>query len=195
MAGDNSTLGDIGKTRSPSYFAVAGLTALAIVLKLKFFEIPYPAFPVFKYDLSGVPLAIIAYLSLKTYTASISVFLVVSIAMGLDPIGMAMKVLAESSTCIPLVIITRGKQVERRWEFRGVAVSTLVRVASMTILNLIVTPHWLLIARWAGNYDEAFAMTLGLMPHVWIFNASIGLIVSTMAVETIRVLRKAGYLV
>ena len=195
MAGDNSTLGDIGKTRSPSYFAVAGLTALAIVLKLKFFEIPYPAFPVFKYDLSGVPLAIIAYLSLKTYMASILVFLVVSIAMGLDPIGMAMKVLAESSTCIPLVIITRGKQVERRWEFRVVAVSTLVRVASMTILNLIVTPHWLLIARWAKNYDEAFALTLGLLPHVWIFNASIGLIVSTMAVETIRVLRKAGYLV
>jgi len=195
MARDNSTLGDIGKTRSPSYFAVAGLTALAIVLKLKFFEIPYPAFPVLKYDLSGVPLAIIAYLSLKTYMASILVFLVVSIAMGLDPIGMAMKVLAESSTCIPLVIITRGKQVERRWEFRVVAVSTLVRVASMTILNLIVTPHWLLIARWAKNYDEAFALTLGLLPHVWIFNASIGLIVSTMAVETIRVLRKAGYLV
>lgn len=195
MARDNPTPGDVGKTHSPSYFAVAGLTALAIVLKLKFFEIPYPAFSALKYDLSGVPLAIIAYLSLKTYTASISIFLVVGIAMGLDPIGMAMKVLAESSTCIPLVIIARGRQSERRWEFRGVAVSTLVRVASMTILNLIVTPHWLLIARWARNYNEAFAMTLGLLPHVWIFNASLGLIVSTMAVETIRVLRKAGYLV
>jgi len=193
MARNTKTPWDIERTYIPGHYAVAGLTALAIVLKLRFFEIPYPAFPALKYDLSGVPLAVVAYFSLKSYIVSLLVFFIVNITWA-DPIGMIMKVLAEASTGIPLAIIARKRREQRVWELTGILVSTLSRIALMTILNLLVTPHWLLMAKWAKNYGEAFTFTLMIIPHVVLFNASLGVIVSTIALAAIRVLRKAGYL-
>lgn len=83
----------------------AGLTALAIVLKLRYFEIPYPPAPFLKYDVSGVPLASIMFLSPPSIVPALIVYYIVHMALGADIIGMSMKCLAELSTISPLVVL------------------------------------------------------------------------------------------
>ncbi|MGC8983350.1 MAG: hypothetical protein ACP5KA_06360 [Desulfurococcaceae archaeon] len=171
-------------------YLAAGLTALAVVLR--FFEIPYPPAPFLKYDLSGVPLGVMALVSLKLAYAALPVYYVISVAaMGSDPIGMAMKCLAEASTFTPLALAYTKLSARRlsRVGAGGVAVatSTATRVAVMSLMNYIVTPYWLIWAGWVRSWEDAVKAVLLYLPHVAAFNTSIALIVAPLTLVAYRV--------
>jgi len=172
---------------------VVGLLALAVILK--FYEIPYPFVPFLKYDVSGVPLAIIAYYSLKYAASSLPLYYLIPVLFGLDAVGMAMKCLAEASTFMPLITIYKktSKLSEKMRGGLAVAVSTLLRVAVMSIANIIIAPYWLM---WSLkiSYEAAYTQTLLLMPHIVVFNTTIALIVASLSLACINILRKSGYL-
>lgn len=133
------------------------------------------------------------FLSSKAVLPSIIAYYFVHVVMlGSDPIGMAMKCLAEASTFIPLVLIYRRFSASRKGITVGTVIATACRAISMSIANLIVTPHWLLIAKWAKDYSSALNKTLALMPHIVVFNVTIGLIVVGLSIIVFNVLRKTG---
>lgn len=172
---------------------VAGLTALAIILKLRTFEIPYPPVPFLKYDISGVPLASIMLLSRSALLPAIAVYYSIHVALlGADSIGMAMKCLAELSTIVPLVLIYKKIRSKSRSSVFGVIVATVSRAVSMIAANLVVTPYWLLIADWAPDYATALNITYALIPHIALFNITIGLVVSGLSIAVFNVLEKTG---
>lgn len=172
---------------------IAGLTALAVILKLRTFEIPYPPAPFLRYDISGVPLASVAFLSKSALLPAIIVYYLIHVVLlGSDPIGMAMKCLAEISTIVPLVLIYKKLFNKSRAFMIGITVATVSRVISMLIANLIVTPHWLIIARWAPDYNTALGITYTLIPHIAIFNLTIGVVVAGLSIAVFNVLEKTG---
>ncbi|MEM4718193.1 MAG: hypothetical protein QXE81_05485 [Desulfurococcaceae archaeon] len=173
---------------------VAGLTALAIVLKLRYFEIPYPPAPFLKYDVSGVPLASIMFLMPKSIVPALLIYYIIHVALGADLIGMAMKCLAELSTITPLVMLYRRlTRYSRQFHVHIlVSISVISRVITMLIANIIVTPHWMLIARWASTYEEALRKTFALIPHIILFNATLGIIISLISIMVFDVLKKTG---
>lgn len=176
---------------------VASLTALAVVLKLRFFEIPYPPAPFLKYDISGIPLALIAFISLKYTPPALLLYFIIPVLVGADPIGMAMKCLAEASTFTPLTLLykkTPGKTDSRGRFILVVVLSAVSRAGIMAIANYVVTPYWLLWARWATTFEDAYAKTLVYLPHVVIFNATLALIVSSLSIVIYNVVKRAGYL-
>ncbi|MEM0001886.1 MAG: hypothetical protein QXV54_05535 [Desulfurococcaceae archaeon] len=173
---------------------VASLTALSIVLKLRFFEIPYPPAPFLKYDISGVPLAVIAFLSFRYVPFSLIAYFLVHLALGADPIGMAMKCLAELSTFTPLVFIYRKLSHSRSLKASALITAVVSRVLVMTIANYLVTPYWLLWARWAQTFEDAYAKTIVILPHVAVFNATLAVVVSLLSMIVFNVLEKTGLL-
>ncbi|MEM1695336.1 MAG: hypothetical protein QXO48_02175 [Desulfurococcaceae archaeon] len=180
---------------TPVVYLVAALTGLAVILR--FFDFPYPPAPFLKYDVSGVPLAIIAFMSLRAAYGVLPVYYVIPVAMGSDPIGMAMKCLAELSTFTPLALTLRklhGKHSEAIAATIAVAVSATTRVAVMSLANYLVTPHWLVWAGWARDLQRAYAITIHYLPHIALFNLTIALIVSPLAIVVYRVLTRTGIL-
>ncbi len=163
---------------------VSSLTALAVVLR--FFEIPYPLAPFLKYDISGVPLALLALGSIRYALMAVPAYYLVPIALGSDAIGMAMKVVAEASTFTPLSLFAR-RAVKRFWV--AVAVALLCRSAVMMMLNLFITPYWGLMAGWFKTYESALKYTLAIMPHVFVFNSTIALIVCALAIITFKAVK------
>ncbi len=171
---------------------IAGLLVLAIVLK--FYEIPYPPVPFLKYDVSGIPLVIIAYYSLKYTFSTLPIYYVIPVLFGKDAVGMAMKCLAETSTFIPLVLIyKRGSQLGK-WRISiAVSITALSRVLSMSLANYFITPYWL---TWVYKmaFEEAYKATLMIMPHIALFNLTITLIIAPLSLTCITILKRAGYL-
>lgn len=192
MSNSRKSLGD----SSPSSLMlvyVASLTALAVVLKLRFFEIPYPPAPFLKYDISGVPLTLIVFISAKYIPPALLVYFLVHVLMGADPIGMAMKCLAEISTFIPIVLVYSRSHSKKAGIF-SVICAVVSRVAVMALANYAITPYWLLWVRWAETLEDAYAKMLAYMPHVVIFNATLALVVAPLSVLVYNTLRKAGYI-
>ena len=162
---------------------VASLTALAIVLR--FFEIPYPFAPFLKYDVSGVPLALLALGSIRYSLTAIPAYYLVPVALGSDAIGMAMKVVAEASTFTPLSISAR--KTGKHWV--AVAAATTCRSIVMALLNLLITPYWGLMAGWFKTYESALSYTIAIMPHIIFFNSSIAFIACTLAISTYKAVK------
>ncbi|MEM4481920.1 MAG: hypothetical protein QXK88_06445 [Desulfurococcaceae archaeon] len=176
-------------------YMVSALTAIAVILR--FYEFPYPIAPFLKYDVSGVPLTIIALISLRAAFSALPVYYVIPTLMGSDPIGMAMKCLAEMSTFIPTsLIITKlkGRVGESLLVVLATALSGLARVAAMAVANYVITPYWLMWAGWAKDMSLALSFVVYYMPHIALFNLSISIIVSPTAVVVYRVLNRAGFL-
>ncbi|MEM1720413.1 MAG: hypothetical protein QW043_02170 [Desulfurococcaceae archaeon] len=172
---------------------VVSLTALATVLKLRSFEVPYPPAPFLKYDISGIPLALIGFISLKYTPISLMVYFVLHLLMGADPIGMAMKCVAEASTFTPLALIRR-KADSKKTSILAVSCAVISRILVMAAMNYAITPYWLLWARWAKTLEDAYAKTLALMPHIAVFNATLALIVAPLSLLIYGVLKRAGFL-
>lgn len=185
---------DTGNLLINNTIYVASLTALSIVLKLRFFEIPYPPAPFLKYDVSGVPLAVVAFLSFRYVPFSLIAYFLVHLALGADPIGMAMKCLAELSTFAPLVIIYRKLRYSRSLKVLAPISAVVSRVLVMIIANYLVTPYWLLWARWAQTFEDAYAKTIVILPHVAVFNATLAVVVSLLSMLVFNVLEKTGFL-
>lgn len=174
---------------------VAGLTALAVVLK--FFEIPYPPAPFLKYDVSGIPLALISFASLKYALGVLPIYYVIPVAVGTDPIGMAMKCLAEASTFVPLTLTYRGVSKTlhmRRIGLVAVVTASLSRIVVMSLANYIVTPYWLLWAGWFKELEAARAMVIVYLPHIAVFNLTLALLVTSISITTYAILKRSGYL-
>lgn len=185
--------------RKISVVYVSSLTALAIVLKFKFFEIPYPPANFLKYDLSGVPLAIIAFMSFKYVPGSLLLYFLVHLAIGAgtigaDPIGMAMKCLAELSTFTPLVLTYKKVKDERMGSALAILFAVISRTVVMVAANYAITPYWLLWMKWAVDLQDAYMKTLLVLPHIALFNATLALVVSALALVVYRVLRRSGFL-
>lgn len=166
---------------------VSSLTALAIVLR--FFEVPYPLLPFLKYDISGAPLALLALGSIKYALAALPAYYIIPIAMGSDAIGMTMKVAAEASTFIPLAILIR-KFAKREWA--ALTIASLSRSITMSLLNLLVTPYWLLMAGWLKSYEAAMNYTMAVLPHIFVFNLTIAIIVGGLTITMYKVVK--GYI-
>lgn len=174
---------------------VAGLVALAVVLK--FFEIPYPPAPFLKYDVSGIPLALMSFMSLKFALSVLPIYCVIPVALGSDPVGMAMKCLAEASTFVPLALIYRRlsktSSVKRAGIVAVIAAST-IRPVIMSIANYVVTPYWLVWAGWLKNLEVARSVVIMYLPHIALFNLTIALLVTSLSMGTYSILRRSSYL-
>ncbi|MEM3927102.1 MAG: hypothetical protein QXU13_05950 [Desulfurococcaceae archaeon] len=179
----------------PSVYMVTALTALAVILR--FFDFPYPPAPFLKYDVSGVPLAVIAFIDLRAAYSVLPIYYVIPVIMGSDPIGMAMKCLAELSTFTPLALALKrfhGKRGEAVVAAIAVAIAAMARVAVMSLANYLVTPYWLVWAGWARDLQRAYAITISYLPHIALFNLTIALIVTPLAIIVHRVLTRMGLL-
>lgn len=168
------------------------LTGLAIVLHL--FKVPFPPAPFLKFDLSGVPLAVLALYSVGSALTVQPVFMLGLLALGADVIGALMKVAAEAATFIPAALVYR--------KFRRIggprllvlmtATGVFSRVIAMVLLNLAITPYWLLLAKWASTYDEAWSITLHYLPAVAVFNAIAAGYVVPIAYSVFRVISQVS---
>jgi len=176
---------------------LASLAALAVVLKV--FELPYPPAPFLKYDVSGIPLALTAFISLKYAFGFLPLYYVIPVALGFDAIGMAMKCLSEASTFAPLVLTSRAfsnKLPTKYANALAVAMASLSRVATMSLANYIVTPYWLIWA-WPEqikSLETAKAIVVAYIPHIAVFNLTLALIVAPTSIAVYAILRRSGYL-
>jgi riboflavin transporter FmnP len=178
---------------------LAGLIALAVVLKV--FEVPYPPAPFLKYDASGIPLALTAFISLKYAFGLLPLYYIASLAvgasLGFDPIGMAMKCLSEASTFAPLVLAYRTCSNRLSAKYAGalaIATASVLRVATMSLANYIVTPYWLVWAKWVSELEEAKKIVVFYIPHIALFNLTLALIVAPTSISVYEILKRSGYL-
>jgi len=138
------------------------LAALVIVfdytLKYSGLKIPFPWYPVLKFDFTGVPIA----LSLFLYGFPSSVMTSIVAGVGImarsgDPISATMKVAAELSTVSGLHLGDwLGKSKYFSW-VTGLASRILV----MTLVNLYVLPN---------VYRVPMDVAIGLLPLIGVFN-------------------------
>jgi len=165
------------------------LTAIAIALHIV--KIPFPMATFLKFDAVGIPLAVIALLDLGLAAPATLVTLFGVLAMGGDPVGASMKALAEFSTWLPLALVYRAFRRRGRTAALILSMVSAVvgRVAVMALANYLVTPWWLLAARWAPNYEAAVKMTLSFIPAICVFNAIVAAYVSAAAVPAYEAVR------
>lgn len=166
---------------------IASLTALAIVLR--FFEIPVPYIGFIKFDFSGVPLVVLALARLSYGLAALPAYYIVSVLLGADPVGMAMKVAAEVSTFIPVALLFGRLGQGRRATAISASLAAASRTVLMALLNLVVSPHWILWAKLASTYEEALSITLALLPGICVFNAFAGAVVAPIGIYVYRVVK------
>ncbi len=156
---------------------LASMTALAIILHI--FRFPFPLATFLKYDLSGVPLLLLAmFMPLKKVLVSVFVFSIGVFILGGDPIGALMKGLAELSSIIGLILVY--KKVNK---VMVILVSAGTRTLLMTIANLLVTPLWLLyFARACDVYSICLNITLMYIPAIALFNITLGIVIAGIAI-------------
>ncbi|MEZ0394125.1 MAG: hypothetical protein ABWK00_03665 [Desulfurococcaceae archaeon] len=155
------------RVRGAARTARAGvLTALAVALHL--FRIPFPLLPALKFDLSGVPLLVLASLDLPVVLPSFIIFFAGVLALSGDPIGAAMKALAEAATALPYAALgSRGLALAG-------AAATAARISTMCLANYYVLPYWMIWAGWARSLDVARAYAVAVTPYIALFNAIAG---------------------
>lgn len=161
--------------RTSRLTGTAILAALVIVfdytLKFSGFKIPFPWMPFLKFDFTGVPIVIA--LLLFDLKSSLSVSFVAGLgilARSGDFIGASMKVLAEATTVVGIIL---GKKfVFQGQDKNGIAlipfiIGLFLRIIVMTIANLIVLPN---------AYGIPWAGVIGMVPMLGVFNALQGVI-------------------
>ena len=152
-------------------------TALAIALHIP--QLPFPLATFLKYDLAGIPIALLALIDIKLGTLSLPIFWLGAAYITTDPtkiIGPTMKVIAEAFTALPLAL-TFKKFSKSLGLARASAISFAValtsRVIVMLLLNYVITPYWLVWAKWMKTFETAYDFTIKFLPYIALFNASI----------------------
>ncbi len=182
----------MSQVRHKTIAYVSTLTALAIVLR--FLEIPFPLLTWLKYDASGVPLAILAYMGWGLLAYSLPVYYLVSVALGADFMGMVMKVIAEASTIIPLTYLYRRLRSRRKLAIPAATGTTaLSRVLVMHLFNILITPYWLVYS-YGMSYDSALSYVYSVVLLIDVFNLTIAVPISLAALYVIEYLLKTGIL-
>ncbi|WP_291767699.1 hypothetical protein [Caldivirga sp. UBA161] len=157
----------------------------ALSVALSFIQIPFPVAPFLKYDLAGIPLIITALLIGPKYALLADTVLMIALLRGGDPIGAAMKWIAEASTFIPMYYtyrLLRGKfsNVKALYALSS-AMGITARVGLMVAANYVVDPWWFLIAHWVTTYTKAASLTMYLLPVIALFNLTIAIIYIAVA--------------
>ncbi len=121
--------------------AVLGSLVLIFDYTLKFsgWKIPFPWFPMLRFDFTGIPIVISLFmygLSSGATTSSIA-FLVILLRSG-DLIGASMKAVAEFFTVLGMAPFM--KRNDRAGRLMSVAFGLVLRVMSMSLFNLAVLP-------------------------------------------------------
>jgi len=152
----------------------AMLAAMVIVfdytLKYSGLKIPFPWMPFLKFDFTGVPIVVALLLyGLPSATATSLVASLGIIARSGDPIGGAMKGIAELST---VAGIATGLLLSRRADQRGY-VSKGASLVTGLIFRVIIMSAWNLIAL-PVYYGIPYNAALGMLPLLGLFNAMQG---------------------
>ena len=152
------------------------LTALAIVLHI--YQWPFPPAPFLKFDLAGVPIAIIALINMRYISISAPVFWLGSVLLTTDPtkvVGPTMKIVAELATALPLAatihILSRRGASLKTSSIAAFAFALICRVGLMSLLNYLVTPYWLVWAGWLKSLEAGYSFTTTYLPFIALFNA------------------------
>ncbi|MEM0320086.1 MAG: hypothetical protein QXQ03_01835 [Candidatus Nezhaarchaeales archaeon] len=72
--------------------------------------------------------------------------------------------------------------------------ASLGRIAVMSFVNHIVTPHWLLWAGWLKDLEKAYAIITMYLLYIAVFNLTLALIVASVSITAYVILRRSGYL-
>lgn len=166
----------LGARRTARITGTAILAALVIVfdyaLKFSGLKIPFPWMPFLKFDFTGVPIvvALLLYGLASSATTSVVASLGI-IARSGDPIGGAMKGVAELSTVAGMVAglrIAEKLSPSRRVRMAGALVAGLTtRIVVMSGWNLAILP---------GLYGMPFNAVVAMLPLLALFNAMQGAI-------------------
>jgi len=150
------------ENKSARLTGTAILAALVIVfdytLKFSGLKIPFPWYPVLKFDFTGVPIALSLFLYGFPSSATTSIVAGVGImARSGDPISASIKVAAELSTVFGLFIGDKfGGSKYISW---GTGLAS--RVLVMSVVNLYVLPN---------IYRVPMEAAIGLLPLIAVFN-------------------------
>jgi riboflavin transporter FmnP len=150
------------ENKSVRLTGTAILAALVIVfdytLKFSGLKIPFPWYPVLKFDFTGVPIALSFFLYGFPSSAMTSIVAGIGImARSGDPISASMKVASELSTVFGLYI---GEKIgDSKYISWGAGLAS--RVIVMSVVNLYVLPNIYRVPREAA---------IGLLPLIGVFN-------------------------
>jgi riboflavin transporter FmnP len=131
-------------------------------LKFSGLKIPFPLFPVLKFDFTGIPI-VLSYLVFglsSGATTSCIAFLAILFRSG-DAIGPLMKAIAELSTILGMALFIR--RTNRIGKIMSIALGLVLRVVVMSVVNLIVLPIF-----YAKYYT--FSAAVLVLPWIGIFN-------------------------
>jgi hypothetical protein len=64
----------------------------------------------------------------------------------------------------------------------------------MSLANYIVTPYWLVWAKWVSELEEAKKIVVFYIPHIALFNLTLALIVAPTSISVYEILKRSGYL-
>ena len=170
----------------------ASLVALSLVLFM--FKFPYPPAPFLKFDGMGIPLAVLALYSTRLSVYVLPIVFVGLHLLGADFVGASMKLAAEASTFLAVALVYRRCATPRVApairDTLPVVAGVVSRVVVMTLLNYVVTPHWMVLA-YGMSFERAYTLTVSLLPHVAAFNAIAASYVGVLSVAAFRVVSKA----
>jgi riboflavin transporter FmnP len=153
---------------------VAGTSILGAVVAIletsRFLRIPFPLFPLLKFDVVGIPM-VFTYLFFGLPPSIVTSLVSLVIISVRNPFGGIMKCTAELATIVGAFIIFRkGKdRTSRRRKMYAVILSIMVRVIIMAIANVLFLPI----------FYPVFYTTLAavaILPFTCIFNAIQGAI-------------------
>jgi len=152
----------------------ATLAAMVIMfdytLKYSGLKIPFPWMPFLKFDFTGVPIVVALLLyGLPSATTTSLVASLGIIARSGDPIGGAMKGIAELSTVAGMAtgLLLARKTSQKGYISKGISLVTglIFRVIAMSAWNLIVVPAY---------HGIPYSAVLGMLPLIGLFNAMQG---------------------
>lgn len=186
--------------RQGKVFGYSEIALLAIFsglsIMLHIFQWPYPLATFLKFDLAGVPIAVLTLLNMRLGLISLLIFWIGSVALTTDPtkvIGPTMKVVAEASTALPLALAIKalGKALKNQYaSLAAFTVSLISRVSITTLLNYLVTPYWLVWAGWLESFEAAYKLTLAYLPAIALFNAIVVCYVASLSLSIFATLKK-----
>ncbi len=159
--------------RTSRLTGTALLAALVIVfdyaLKFSGLKIPFPWMPALKFDFTGIPIALslLMYGLPSALTTSLVAFIGIVARSG-DMISAAMKFAAEFSTVLGLALGMKlaGRLAPRVQKGSGLALGIILRVAAMSVANILVLPL----------YGYPAEVVYGMLPLVAAFNVAGGAI-------------------
>jgi riboflavin transporter FmnP len=127
-------------------------------LKFSGLKIPFPWYPILKFDFTGVPIALSLFLYGFPSSAMTSIVAGIGImARGGDPISASMKVVAELSTVFGLFF---GQKIGGS-KYISWGTGLVSRVLVMSVVNLYVLPN---------VYRVPMEAAIGLLPLIGVFN-------------------------